>query len=723
MQLRFALHRFLAVCSAVWIAACSSGDRTSSSSSSLAGIEQRVVVPPLALPTGLPTPIPVQLTNAFPALLFDRPVFLGAPPDGTNRLFVVEQPGRIHVFPNDPAVAATTVFLDIRTRVQFGGEEGLLGFACHPSFATNRQFYVYYTRGNPRRSVISRFTASSSDPNVADPASEVVLLEIPQPFSNHNAGMLAFGPDGKLYIASGDGGSGDDPFDNGQSLTTLLGKVLRVEPDGSVPADNPFVGAGAGVRGEIWAYGLRNPWRMSFDRATGQLWLGDVGQNAEEEVDIVVRGGNHGWRVYEGNRSNINPNGRPASDFVAPVHSYTHAEGSSITGGYVYRGSAVPALAGSYVYGDYASGTLWALVHDGAQAVQNVEIASAPSPASFGEDQAGELYVCCFDGRIRRFVPSSQGAPTMPATLSSTGLFADVASLQPTPGVIEYDVNAEFWSDGAEKRRWIALPGTSRIGFTADDAWTFPVGTAIVKHFEIATSLTTTRRLETRVLVHTASGWQGWTFRWNDQQSDADLVDALGDDVTFSVMDATGTRQQTWHFPSRAECLSCHTQAAGRILGVTARQMNRSFDYPLRTSNQLLTWNHIGLFTTDIGDATSYVALADPRGTGPLDDRARAYLDVNCANCHRPTGPTPVDLDLRHAVSSAAMRAFGVPAVVPVPGAPGLRITTGDANSSDLWLRIGRRDVYGMPPLGSSLVDSHAIELLGAWIDAGPPPR
>lgn len=722
MPIRLALHRLAVAVLATLVVACSSGDRTGAST--VAGLDRRVIVPPLSLPTGLPSPIPVQLTNAFPSLLFDRPVFLTAPPDGTNRIFVVEQPGRVLVFPNSASVTTANVFLDLTTRVQFGGEEGLLGFACHPAFATNRQFFVYYTRGTPRRSVISRFTVSTGDPNVADPASETVLLEIPQPFSNHNAGMLAFGPDGKLYIASGDGGSADDPFANGQSLTTLLGKVLRVEPDGSVPADNPFVGTGAGVRGEIWAYGLRNPWRMSFDRATGQLWLGDVGQNAEEEVDIVTRGGNHGWRVFEGTRSNVNPDDRPASDFVAPVHSYSHDFGNSITGGYVYRGAAVPSLAGSYVYGDYGSGTVWALVHDGTQVVQNVEIASAPSPASFGEDEAGELHICCFDGRIRRFVPDTQGTPTMPNTLSATGLFADVAQLQPTPGVLEYEVNSPLWSDGAEKRRWIALPGTSRIQFSSDDAWTFPVGTALVKHFEIATSPSTTRRLETRVLLHTASGWRGWTFRWNDQQTDADLVDAAGDDVTFSVTDAAGTRQQTWHFPSRAECLTCHTQAAGRVLGVTARQLNRPFDYPLRTSNQLLTWNHIGLFTTDVGDPAQYAALADPRSSsGSLDDRARSYLDTNCSHCHRPAGPTPVDLDLRFAVPSSALRAFGVPSVVPIPGGPGTRITTGSANASDLWLRIGRRDAFGMPPLGSSLVDVHAVELLGSWIDAGPPPR
>lgn len=716
------LHRCTAALVLALVAACSGGGGGDASGS---GIALRIEVPPLPLPTGLPSPVPIQLENAFPALVFDRPVFLTAPPDGTNRLFVVEQPGVIRVFPNDPAATATTQFLDLTSQVQFGGEEGLLGFACHPDYATNGWFYVYYTRGSPRRSVLSRFTVSSGDPDVADPGSEVVLLEIPQPFSNHNAGALAFGPDGKLYVASGDGGSGNDPFDNGQSLTTLLGKVLRLEPDGSVPADNPFVGSGAGVRGEIWAYGLRNPWRMSFDRGNGRLWLGDVGQGAEEEIDIVERGSNHGWRVYEGQRSNINPAGLPATAFTPPVHSYPRSQGASITGGYVYRGTAVPALVGAYVYGDFVSGTVWALVHDGVQVVQNVEIVSTSSPASFGEDEAGELYVCCFDGRIRRFTPATAPLVTeMPALLSATGLFADTAALQPTPGVIEYDVNAELWSDDASKRRWIALPGPSRLRFSAGDAYEFPIGTALVKHFELQVAPGTVRRLETRVLLHHESGWHGYTYRWNDGGTDADLVDTAGADLVLTIQEGSATRQQTWHFPSRAECLSCHTAAAGRVLGIRTPQLNRSFAYPLRTANQLLTWNHIGLFTTDIGAASAYAAYVDPRdANATLDDRARTYLDVNCSQCHRPNGPVPVDLDLRFGVASAAMQAFGIAATNAVPGGSGLRITTGDHVASDLWQRMGRRDAFGMPPLGSSLVDADALDLLAAWIDAGPPPR
>ncbi len=688
------------------------------------GIAARTEVAPLPLPHGLPSPIPVQWTEAFPALLFDRPVFLVNPPDGSDRVVVGEQSGRIWIFANDPFVTTRTTLLDLRGQVLYGGEEGLLGFAFHPDYATTGWFYVYYTAGSPRRSVLSRFSISTGNNNVADPTSETILLEVDQPFSNHNSGSLAFGPDGRLYIACGDGGSGNDPLDNAQNLQTLLGNILRLADDGSVPGDNPFVGGSNGERPEIWAYGLRNPWRMSFDRATGTLWVGDVGQDEVEEIDIVTRGGNFGWPVYEGERSNRNPGGLPPTAFVQPVHTYHHEQGRSVTGGYVYRGSAVPALIGAYVYADFTSGNVWALVHDGVQTVSNTQIASAPSPASFGEDEAGELHVCCFDGRILKLLPDTSGgtATQMPATLSATGLFTDTALLRAAPGVLEYDVNAELWSDDAHKRRWLALPGNSRIGFAATDAWTFAVGTALVKHFEIETAPGTTLRLETRVLLRQEAGWAGYTYRWNGAGTDADLVGANGDAVTFTVDDGLGgSRSQTWRFPARAECLQCHTTAAGHVLGVRTHQLNRDFAFPLRTDNQLRTWNHLQLFTTDIGAHQQHPAYVDPLdASAPLDDRARAWLAVNCANCHLPSGPTSVDLDLRFGVAATSMRLFGVTATTAVPGGSGLRALAGSHAQSDLWLRITRRDGYAMPPLGSNLVHAAGAQLLADWIDSDP---
>ncbi|MBX3463412.1 MAG: PQQ-dependent sugar dehydrogenase [Planctomycetes bacterium] len=697
-------------------AGCGGGDGPSY------GLDRRVEVPPLPLPTGLPSPTPVQWEVAFPALEFDRPVDLVALPDGSNRLAVVEQQGRILVFANDPAASAASVFLDLRAVTQFGGEEGLLGLAFHPDYATNGWLYVYSTRGAPRRSVLSRFTVSASDPNAADPASEVELLAFAQPFGNHNGGALAFGPDGRLYVSSGDGGGANDPLDQAQSLTTLLGKILRLEPDGSVPVDNPYAGAGGGVRGEIWAHGLRNPWRMSFDPATGRLWVGDVGQGEQEEIDLIERAANYGWPVFEGTRPNRNPQALPPSAFRAPVHTYGRDAGASVTGGHVYRGSAVPSLRGAYVYADFVSGRVFALVHDGEQVVQDTLLATVPSPAAFGTDQAGELLVCCFDGRVRRLVPMPGGpvVTAMPAALSATGLFADLATLTPVAGVLEYELNAEFWSDGARKRRWLALPGTARIA--VDEPWRFPVGTAVVKHFELEVQPGVWRRLETRVLLHQALGWQGYTYRWDDAGAEALLVDDGGASFVVDVQDADGVRQQAWQLPSRAACLVCHTAAAGRVLGLSTAQLNRSFDFPLRRDNQLRTWNHIGLFTPDLGDASALPALADPHDpTQPLGARARAWLEANCSGCHRPGAPVPVELDLRAATALPATGLVGVPAVVPVPGGSGVRLQPGQHAQSDLWLRVGRRDGFGMPPLGSTRVDARGLDLLRQWIDAGPP--
>ena len=347
-----------------------------------------------------------QVVEAFPALSFVSPLFLTYAPGDPTRLFVAEQRGTIQVFENNAATATKSVFLDIQGKVDAGGEMGLLGLAFDPGYAANGFFYVYYstgttTPGMDHKSVVARYQVTG-DPDVADAASETILLQFDQPYGNHNGGCLAFGPDDHLYIASGDGGSGGDPSGNGQSLTTVLGKILRITTTGAIPADNPFVGMGGGVRGEIWAYGMRNPWRFSFDRLTGDLWCGDVGQNAIEEIDLVVRGGNYGWNLFEGNNEYSNPGNVDIDTTERPVVTYTHALGSSVTGGYVYRGPGVPGIVGAYVYGDFGSGRLWALVWNGASVVSNTEIAGVAAPASFGEDFAGELYICSFDGSIYR---------------------------------------------------------------------------------------------------------------------------------------------------------------------------------------------------------------------------------------------------------------------------------------------------------------------------------
>ena len=353
-----------------------------------------------------------RLVNAYPNLNFTRPIDFDHAADSTNRVFVVEQRGVISVFEDDPATETASVFLDISGPVDDrSNEEGLLGLAFHPDYLNNGYFYVNYTLDNPERSRISRFRVDPNNPNQASRESETVLLEYEQPFGNHNGGEVAFGPDGYLYVGVGDGGSGGDPQGNGQNRQTLLGSILRIDVDQTsgelpyaIPADNPFVGNSEGFREEIYAYGMRNPWRFSFDAETGQLWVGDVGQNKFEEVDIVERGGNYGWDITEATHCFEPESGCDTESLIDPVWEYDHTQGDlSITGGFVYRGTEIPLLQGRYVYADYVSGRVWALDATNPEQPSNTELTDADfSVASFGLNAAQELFLCGFDGSIYR---------------------------------------------------------------------------------------------------------------------------------------------------------------------------------------------------------------------------------------------------------------------------------------------------------------------------------
>ncbi|WP_234733296.1 PQQ-dependent sugar dehydrogenase [Tellurirhabdus bombi] len=354
----------------------------------------------------------IQLENAFPNITFSQPVEMTHAGDRSNRVYVVEKGGRIRVLENSPATQSASLYLDIQNRVATAGEMGLLGLAFHPNFKQNGYFFVNYVKENPRETIISRFKASSTTANQVDPATEVVLLRIPQPaFDNHKGGKIAFGRDGFLYIATGDGGGGGDPLNNAQNRTNLLGKILRIDVNGNnkgtygIPADNPYVGNSNGFREEIYAYGLRNPWRFSFDFITGQLWLADVGQGKFEEIDIITKGGNYGWRLKEGN-SCYNPETNcDQPGLVAPIFQYGRTEGVSITGGTVYWGRRqATSLKGKYIYGDFGSGKIWALTFSGNKVISNeVIVDDAGSISAFGEDANRELYILDFGtGTIKR---------------------------------------------------------------------------------------------------------------------------------------------------------------------------------------------------------------------------------------------------------------------------------------------------------------------------------
>lgn len=348
--------------------------------------------------------LPYIASNVFPNLTFDKPLYITHPRDGSDRLFVVEQEGRIFAFTNHPDVESAILVLDIRERVRIEhNEEGLLGLAFDPGMAKNHFVYLHYSASKPRRNVLARYTISH-DGWTIDPSSEVILLEVKQPYGNHNGGMIEFGPDGYLYVSFGDGGWGGDPHNNAQRTDNLLGKILRIDVHPLnplrkyvVPRDNPFVNK-RGARSEIWAFGLRNVWRFSFDRLTGQLWGGDVGQNKYEEIDVIYPGLNYGWSYREGFEAYKHR--ESTTEFEEPIVHHTRDEAMSITGGYVYRGKRLKELVGAYIYGDFIMGHIWQIRHDGVDATKPERIAKGSGISSFGEDRDGEIYFTSFDGLL-----------------------------------------------------------------------------------------------------------------------------------------------------------------------------------------------------------------------------------------------------------------------------------------------------------------------------------
>jgi uncharacterized repeat protein (TIGR03806 family) len=667
-----------------------------------------------------------KVFTSLPA--FASPVLMLQAPGNASRWFVVEQGGVVRAFANQASVSSTSVFVDIHARVRSGGETGLLGMAFHPGFPGDPRVYLSYTNeDNALLSRVAEFRTRDGGLTL-DPSSEVILLTVAQPAANHNGGNIAFGPDGLLYIGFGDGGSGGDPWGpigNGQNLQTLLGKMLRIDIDGStgavpyrIPTGNPFAGnmlcnAGAGSQNcpEIYAYGLRNPWRWSFDRGSGELWVGDVGQNSLEEVDRVVAGGNYGWRCFEGTSTYNSACGPNAGSSRPPIAQYGRTVGQSTTGGYVYRGTAIAALAGRYVFGDFASGRIWHIARDTLPTLTvTAGFDSGLSIASFGQANDGELYVVNYAGTLHRLRDGAAGGGSVASQLSATGCVRPGDPTRPAQGLVPYAPNAPFWSDGLAKDRYMALPDGTTIGVAADGDFQFPIGTVLVKNFRLGTKL-----VESRLFMrHTDGEWAGYTYEWNAQGTDSTRV--------IGGKSAT-TGGQTWIFPSESQCLACHTAAAGRSLGLEIAQLNGVLTYAQtgRSANQVVTLNAIGMFSPPVNASPATLpALRDPYGSmGSLAERARAYLHTNCAQCHRPGGGTPSDMDLRY---SAALVDTNTCNRAPQAGDLGIAnaqiIAAGDASRSVLVARLNRRDATAMPPLATNVIDTAGVALLTAWVNS-----
>ncbi|MBC8351509.1 MAG: PQQ-dependent sugar dehydrogenase [Planctomycetes bacterium] len=694
-------------------------------------------------------PPPYRTTVAFPNLKFEEPLAMTSAP-GTDRLFVVERYGKVRSFPNQRDVRQADVLLDL------GKEKPIYGLAFHPQFAANGYFYITYhvdpSKETLRGTRVSRFQVHRGDRLKADSNSEQVIFEWRS--GGHNGGCLKFGPDGYLYIGTGDSSGIADQLLTGQDISNVSGAILRIDVDEAkeanayaIPSDNPFV-ANDEARGEIWAYGLRQPWKFSFDRANGDLWTGNVGQDLWEQVFLIERGGNYGWSVMEGSHPFRPERPRGPSSFVAPVAEHDHAEFRSITGGFVYHGSKLPELKGAYIYGDYDTGKIWMLRYDrqSKRVSDHRELFdSTLRLVGFAEDHHGELYLV---DHMRGLIFELETNPNVgrqadfPRKLSDTGLFASTKDHQPAAGVIPYSVSAPQWTDGATKERFLALPGESKIEFDgitypqpapgAPHGWKFPDGTVAIETLSLELAPGKPRRLETRILHYEqlAGGedvgdqfWRGYTYVWNDEQTDAILLeDPLGKDQAFTIQDASapnGKRRQTWHFPSRTECTVCHNMAAKYVLGINTLQTNRDHDYGNLTVNQIETFQHLGLFTDKLpSDPIDLPKLVDYRHSShDLNQRARSYLHANCSHCHRKWGGGNGEFLL---LGTVELEEMGISNVKPAHGGfyiPGANVLTpGDPYRSVLFYRAAKLGPGRMPRTGSSVVDEVGLKLLHDWI-------
>ena len=737
----------LSLTALMFLAACGGGGNSSGSAAapaSTVGLDARpgntTCVAPARPQAGTGA---LQAARVFPNLSFNLPVGLYQAPGDSSRWFVIEQQsGLVKTFANDASANTATTFLNLSSRIRIDDEMGLLGLAFHPNWPTTPEVFVYYSvAGNtdPVHNRISRFTSTNGGTSL-DPTSEQIVLELTknQNDHNHNGGNLAFGPDGRyLFAGVGDGGGGGDPNNNAQNRNVLFGKMLRIDVNGTgagynIPSDNPFVGNAKCTTGsstgstscpEIFAYGLRNPWRWSFDKSTGALWAGDVGQDQIEEVDVVTKGSNYGWHIREGGQcfspsSGCASTGVGGEPLVGPLFQYNHSVGNAVTGGYVYRGSAMPSMVGRYFFADYVSSRLFVVQPPSpltASTPQSLGTADAvltvpDNVTSFGQGNDGELYAVGYGGGLYKLqMTAATGAvDTIPALLSQTGCVSASDARQPASGLIPFTPNAPFWSDGADKLRWLAVPDGTSITPQAATRWTPPNGTVLMKSFKLNDQL-----IETRLLMRHPDGvWAGYTYEWNAAQTDATRV-------VGGKTKAMGG--QTWIYPSETDCLTCHTQVAGRTLGLETAQLNGAITYPTtgRSANQITTLNAIGILSPTIaGDTSALPAYVDPHGSaGTVEQRARAFLHANCSQCHQPNGPTPVALDLRY---TTALAQTGACNVTPISGDLGLTnamlIAPGAPDSSVLLSRVNRRDASAMPPLGSNLVDTASVAVLRQWI-------
>lgn len=659
------------------------------------------------------TPAKFRLTRAFTNLAFTNPIDVAYSPE-LGRWFVGEQSGKIFSF--DAAGEKKNLAVDLGPLQ--GREGAFYALAFDPRFASNRFIYICYALKPelPDGSHVSRFKVrSEGEPRIDLDSEELIITWLS---GGHNGCALEFGKDGMLYISTGDaaGPNPPDPLKTGQDLTDLMSSVLRIDvhrrdagKNYAVPPDNPFVGREK-VRPEIWAYGFRNPWRMGFDRETGDLWVGDVGWELWELIYLVERGGNYGWSIMEGRQPVRPADPRGPTPILPPTKEHPHNEAASITGGIVYYGKRFPELRGAFVYGDWETGKIWAIKAADGKVTWFEELADSTTRiVAFAEDERGEVMVLDYNGGLYRLElnAAAYNPAAFPKKLSESGLFASVADLKPAAGVYPFTVLAPLWRDFAESERLIGLPGLSAVRLAAK---LFPSNAVLATTFSLEMERgvpASTKRIETQVLHHTGDGWGAYSYRWNAEQTDAELVPAEGQDEVLRVKDAQqpgGIRQQPWRFHSRAECLRCHNSWCGTVLGFQPEQLGP----------RLADLEKLGL----IKAPPAAKHLVNPHDTGAdLAARARSYLHANCSHCHRDNAGGSVPSVMNFDLPLEKTRMLNAR---PVLGDLGLDngkvIAAGNPFSSVLLFRASATGRSRMPYLSSELVDEKGVVLLREWI-------
>ncbi len=675
-------------------------------------------------------PAPYAAVRAFPNLETRRPVAIELEP-GTGQLLLLQYPSEKFKLCRLRRFAPRAEVAEAETLIELPDSANSIGF--HPRYPENGWIYVGSVGPDPADAAgkkkvahIVRYTVDRQPPHRVVEGSALTIIEWAS--NGHNGMATAFGNDGMLYVTTGDGTPGFDTDNVAQDLSSLRGKVLRLDVDGApagqpyrVPSDNPFAGT-AGARPEIWAYGLRNPWRITADRESGQIWVGQNGQDLRESAHLLHRGANYGWSAYEGSRVFLAERLRGPSPFTPPTIEHDHGEFRSLTGGFVYRGARFPELTGAYLYGDWATGRIWAAKHDGQRLLWDRELVdTALAITGFGTTPAGDILVVDHGGdglyRLEPAPPAEATALPFPTRLSETGLFADVPALQPAPGVQPYVINAPAWHDGATADRLLALPGTSAAKLAGPWAtWDLPDGAVLAQTLSLPPHEgRPARRLETRVLLKQAGDWSAYSYLWNDAQDDAELVPKEGRRVKLA--------DRAWLIPTRSDCLMCHSRAAKFAIGLTSAQLHRDVEIEGRTQNQIAAFIALGLAKGPLPkpDAPRHFDPYDP--SAPLADRARTYLAVNCAHCHVSEGGGNTLMNLAAGTAPAQQHLIDAPPEHGAFSLPEARIIApGDAGRSVLAVRVAMRGPGQMPPVGTLAADPLGLQMLLEWIQGLPAP-